>query len=123
MSRSLVVGLTYIGTASTYTLVQQQDEANSANFRSTFTDGVGHCTQKVADECARIVGYSVTPVSAFQYRDGGVKGVACVVEDPTLGDFEVRERDSSVKFQSDVRELSVLKVRSLLLPLFSYSFQ
>lgn len=60
-------------------------------------------------------------MSAFQYRDGGVKGVMCVVNDPTLGEWEVRERNSSVKFYSNVRELSVIKVRGVTPPSFGLS--
>lgn len=77
---------------------------------STFTDGAGQCTQKVADECARVVEYTLTPVSAVQFRDGGVKGVLSVVNDPSLEEHEIRERGSMIKIQSESREFCVLKV-------------
>lgn len=79
--------------------------------RSTFTDGAGHFTQKLADEAARVIGYTATPVSAVQFRDGGVKGTLSVVNDSTLGDFEIRERDSQIKITSDNRDFCILKVR------------
>ena len=77
---------------------------------STFTDGAGQCTQKIADECARVVGHKLTPVSAVQFRDGGVKGILSVVNDSSLEEFEIRERDSMIKIQSGNREFCVLKV-------------
>ncbi|KAI0752286.1 RdRP-domain-containing protein [Irpex lacteus] len=76
----------------------------------TFTDGAGHFTQKLADEAARVIGYTATPVSAVQFRDGGVKGTLSVVNDPTLGDFEIRERDSQIKITSENRDFCILKV-------------
>ncbi|KAI0090965.1 RdRP-domain-containing protein [Irpex rosettiformis] len=75
-----------------------------------FTDGAGQFTQKLADECARVVGYTLTPVSAVQFRDGGVKGTLSVVNDPALEDFEIRERNSMIKIQSENRDFCVLKV-------------
>ncbi|KAI0337237.1 RdRP-domain-containing protein [Trametopsis cervina] len=77
-----------------------------------FTDGVGQFTQAVADECARVVGHTSTPISAVQIRDGGVKGVLAVVNDPTLGEYEIRERNSMVKLVSSDRNVSVIKVAS-----------
>lgn len=81
--------------------------------RSTFTDGAGHFTQKLADEAARVIGYTTTPVSAVQFRDAGVKGTLSVVNDPTLGDFKIRERDSQIKITSENRDFCILKVRAL----------
>ncbi|KAI0342571.1 RdRP-domain-containing protein [Trametopsis cervina] len=77
-----------------------------------FTDGVGQFTQALADECARVVGHTSTPISAAQIRDGGVKGVLAVVHDPTLGEYEIRERNSMVKLVSSDRNVSVIKVAS-----------
>ena len=77
---------------------------------STFTDGAGHLTQKLADECARVVGHTTTRVSAVQFRDGGVKGVLSVVNDPTLEEYEIRQRNSMIKIDSENREFCVLKV-------------
>ena len=49
-------------------------------------------------------------MSAVQFRDGGVKGVLSVVNDSSLDEFEIRERVSMIKIQSENREFCVLKV-------------
>ncbi|KAI0695361.1 RdRP-domain-containing protein [Cytidiella melzeri] len=74
-----------------------------------FTDGAGHFTQMLADECARVLNYTSTPISAVQCRDGGVKGVLSVVQDPRLADFEIRERDSMIKVYSEDHNFCILK--------------
>jgi hypothetical protein len=81
-------------------------------FPSTFTDGAGHFTQILANECARVLGQTIPPISAVQFRDGGVKGVLSVVKDPQLSDFEIRERRSMIKIYSEHRDFCVMKVSS-----------
>ena len=85
---------------------------NPANRSSTFTDGVGHFKQRLADDCAALVGYRGSPVSAAQVRIGGAKGVLAVVKDETLEDKEIRLRPSMIKLHgvTQTNVLNVIKV-------------
>ena len=82
---------------------------------STFTDGVGQCSQHLADACAALLGHRTTPVSAAQIRSGGAKGVIAVVQDAILGDKEARLRPSMIKLQGGIsmRVLNVIKAGGL----------
>lgn len=80
---------------------------------SVFTDGMGDCSQEVANVCARFMGIE-GDVSAVQVRYGtGIKGVISVSEDPLMrgNPYTLRVRDSMVKFKSSNPGLNALKVR------------
>ena len=79
---------------------------------STFTDGVGHCSQTLANRCSSTLGHNwrQVPASAVQVRIGGTKGVLSVVPDTMIGESSVGLRNSMVKFKSHNRTLNVLKV-------------
>ena len=80
---------------------------------STFTDGVGHFTQRLAHDCSALLGFQHESMSAAQIRAGGVKGVLGVVQDESLQDTEIRGRPSMIKLRGQVNTnvLNVLKVR------------
>lgn len=72
-----------------------------------FTDGVGKCHQDVASACATALGLDTHP-SAVQFRMGGTKGVLCV--STSVKSREVWLRNSQVKFESDNKQLHVVRV-------------
>lgn len=73
----------------------------------TFTDGVGKCHEDVAKACAAALGIDNQP-SAVQFRMGGSKGVLCVATN--VKSREVWLRKSQVKFESDRKDLHVVRV-------------
>ena len=86
--------------------------ANVIFVASTFTDGVGHFTQLLADECAALMGYRPGQISAAQIRIGGVKGVLGVVQQEDLKGRDIRVRPSMIKLQGHIsmNTLNVIKV-------------
>ncbi|KAF7300221.1 RNA-dependent RNA polymerase [Mycena kentingensis (nom. inval.)] len=74
----------------------------------TFTDGVGNCSQDLANRCAIKLGSDRTEPSAVQIRMGGYKGVLSV--HPHLTGNQVCLRPSMRKFLSPLRGLGVMKV-------------
>ncbi|KAF7304518.1 RNA-dependent RNA polymerase [Mycena chlorophos] len=74
----------------------------------TYTDGVGNCSQDLANRCAAALGSDRKEPSAVQVRMGGVKGVLSV--HPHLEANQVCIRPSMQKFASPLRGLGAMKV-------------
>lgn len=73
--------------------------------KGIFTDGIGQISLELAIECA--IKFKYDYASAFQIRIGGVKGIVAV--NPIITGQKIKIRPSMIKFESDHRELGVIR--------------